>query len=150
MVLSRQRRVPEPDRDRQDSLHHQQAKLLCDRKLRCFLHPYRSVRGYVHDLDARQNDACDLPDFFGPAQSWRTASVDPLGFPGPNLGRVLRRFGSSRTHRKHQLTDELSGCQLFESRVRTALVVIPAPRLDDRLRFTQRLEPMQVQVLAAE
>ncbi len=67
---------------------------------------------------------------------------DPLGLSGPDLERVFRRFGANRTRRKHQLTSEFSWRQFLESRVRTALVVIPAPRLDDRFGFAQRFEPM--------
>ncbi|WP_244119915.1 hypothetical protein, partial [Burkholderia gladioli] len=33
---------------------------------------------------------------------------DPLGFSGPNLARVFRRFGPDGARQKRQLTDEFS------------------------------------------
>ncbi|WP_208458875.1 hypothetical protein, partial [Burkholderia gladioli] len=43
-------------------------------------------------------------------------SPDPLGFSGPNLARVFRRFGPGGARQKRQLTGEFSRRQVFESR----------------------------------
>ncbi|WP_208451579.1 hypothetical protein, partial [Burkholderia gladioli] len=54
--------------------------------------------------------------FRQPTYSMKKNIADPLGFSGPNLARVFRRFGPGGARQKRQLTGEFSRRQVFESR----------------------------------
>ena len=48
------------------------------------------------------------------------------------------------------IVNKLLGCQIPNSTVRPLLVVFPAPRFNDQLRFLQRHKPMFIETFIAK